>query len=274
MQTATAVRQTTARATKRVSEKEILRHEFLTIAEVAILLRVSERTVYNLIYQGTLRATKVTSRVTIIPKDDFCNMIKINEYNRTSESSRQQGKEDKPLSLPVAKTVKKAAAQEAPKPRRPRSKPKSELKPSTDYKQSVKDTFIDSTELTEPGYTMEEICKKYSYTYGRFYNLRMRYSIPCVKMDGHKCFPRKAVEEAMASEVERLGKDLSEDWYSCFDLMKKYGIGKTQVRRFAMTHGVRMKKMYNRRMYYLKADWDEARKKAEDGSTSTKKGRG
>jgi len=56
--------------------------------------------------------------------------------------------------------------------------------------------------------------------------------------------------------------------------MKNYGIGKTQVRRFAMTHGVRMKKMYNRRMYYLKADWDEARKKAEDGSTSTKKGRG
>ena len=150
MQTATAVRQTTARATKRVSEKEILRHEFLTIAEVAILLRVSERTVYNLIYQGTLRATKVTSRVTIIHKDDFCNMIKINEYNRTTENSRQQGKEDKPLSLPVAKTVKKAAAQEAPKPRRPRSKPKSELKPSTDYKQSVKDTFIDSTELTEP----------------------------------------------------------------------------------------------------------------------------
>ena len=25
-------------------------------------------------------------------------------------------------------------------------------------------------------------------------------------------------------------------------------------------------------MYYLKADWDEARKKAEDGSASTKKG--
>lgn len=274
MQTATAERQTTARAKKRVSEKEILRHEFLTIAEVAILLRVSERIVYNLIYQGTLRATKVTSRVTIIPKDDFCNMIKINEYNRTTGSSRQQGKEDKPLSLPVAKTVKKATAQEAPKPRHPRSKPKSEMKPSTDYKQSVKDTFIDSAELTEPVYTMEEICKKYGYTYGRFYNLRMRYSIPCVKMDGHKCFPRKAVDEAMASEVERLGKDLSEDWYSCFDLMKKYGIGKTQVRRFAMTHGVRMKKMYNRRMYYLKADWDEARKKAEDGSTSTKKGRG
>ena len=57
------------------SEKEILSHEFLTIAEVAQLLRVSQRTVYNLIYNGSLRATKVTSRITIIPKDDFMNMI-------------------------------------------------------------------------------------------------------------------------------------------------------------------------------------------------------
>ena len=123
------------------------------------------------------------------------------------------GKEDKPLSPACCQDREKAAAQEAPKPRRSRSKPKSELKPFTDYKQSVKDTFIDSTELTEPVYTMEEICKKYSYTYGRFYNLRMRYSIPCVKMDGHKCFPERRWRR-LWPEVERLGKDLSEDLYS------------------------------------------------------------
>ena len=87
------------------------------------------------------------------------------------------------------------------------------------------------------------------------------------------CFPKKAVEDAMTAEAERLGKDLSADWYSCFDLMKKHGLGKTQVRRFAMTHGVRMRKMYNRRMYYLKADWDAARKEAEEKSASTKRGR-
>lgn len=255
-----------------VSEREILRHEFLTIAEVALLLRVTERTVYNLIYQGTLRATKVTKRITIIPKEDFLNMMRINDYNAALSPSKpslrekagREGKEKavNDVAMPQAATAK------------PRKRKAAPLKPATSYKQSVKDTFTDADSLTEPVYTMEEICKRYSYTYGRFYNLRMRYSIPCVRMDGHKCFPQKAVDEAMTAEKERLGRDLSADWYSCADLMKLYGLGKTQVRRFAVTHGVRMKKMYNRRMYYLKADWDAARKEAEAKSASTKKGRG
>lgn len=261
------------------SEKEILSHEFLTIAEVAILLRVTQRTVYNLIYNGSLRATKVTSRLTIVPKEDFMNMIKINEYNRSAGLPVQQGKES--VSPAVTEAATEAATETVSpeqssennaKPRKA-SKPrprKTPLKPSSDFKQSVKDTFREAGDITEPVYTMEEICSKYKYTYGRFYNLRMRYSIPCVKMDGHKCFPREAVDAAMASEDERLGRDLSEDWYSCFDLMKRHGLGKTQVRRFAKTHGVRMKKVCNRRMYYLKADWDAARKAAEEKSTSTK----
>lgn len=267
---------TTARKGAKLSEKEILKHEFLTIAEVALLLRVTQRTVYNLIYNGSLRATKITTRITIIPKEDFMNMIRINDYNRANGLDQQQGKE---IHLPsVADTIGTEPEQpstEKPTPRKPH-KPRSRktpLKPSSDFKQSVKDTFAEASDISEPVYTLEEICKKYKYTYGRFYNLRMRYSIPCVKMDGHKCFPRKAVDTAMSQEDERLGRDLSKDWYSCFDLMKKHGLGKTQVRRFAVTHGVRMKKVCNRRMYYLKADWDAARKLAEEKSTSTKAAR-
>lgn len=253
-----------------VSEREILRHEFLTIAEVALLLRVTERTVYNLIYQGTLRAVKVTKRITIIPKEDFLNMIRINDYNATLSPSKPSLREK------AGREGKEKIANDEPIPQTaatPRKRKAAPLKPATSYKQSVKDTFTDADTLTEPVYTMEEICRRYSYTYGRFYNLRMRYSIPCVRMDGHKCFPRSAVDEAMTAERERLGRDLSADWYSCYDLMKKFGLGKTQVRRFAVTHGVRMKKMYNRRMYYLKADWDAARREAEAKSASTKKGR-
>lgn len=41
---------TTARKRAKLSEKEILKHEFLTIAEVALVLRVAQRTVYNVIY--------------------------------------------------------------------------------------------------------------------------------------------------------------------------------------------------------------------------------
>ena len=42
-----------------------------------------------------------------------------------------------------------------------------------------------------------------------------------------------------------------------------FGLGKTQVRRFALTHGVRTKRIHGNRLYYLKADWDAARKEAE-----------
>ena len=107
-------------------------------------------------------------------------------------------------------------------------------------------------------------------TYGRFYNLRMRYSIPCVKANATKCFPKAEVDNAMAQEAERLGSNLSEHWYSCFDIMRLFGLGKTQVRRFALTHGVRTKRIHGNRLYYLKADWDEARKVAERKSASTK----
>ena len=63
---------------------------------------------------------------------------------------------------------------------------------------------------------------------------------------------------------------ISDDWYTCFDIMKLYGLGKTQVRRFAETHGVRIRKFKGGRAnYYLKADWEAARKKAEKSSTTT-----
>ena len=81
---------------------------------------------------------------------------------------------------------------------------------------------------------------------------------------------RYLMDKAMAEEEERLGNNLSEHWYSCFDIMRLFGLGKTQVRRFALTHGVRTKRIHGNRLYYLKADWDAARKEAERKSSSTK----
>ena len=81
---------------------------------------------------------------------------------------------------------------------------------------------------------------------------------------------RYLMDKAMAEEAERLGSNLSVHWYSCFDIMRLFGLGKTQVRRFALTHGVRTKRIHGNRLYYLKADWDAARKIAERKSASTK----
>lgn len=59
---------------------------FLTIGEVADILQVSSRTVYNLIYKGTLRACRLTYHITIITKEDFFLMIRETTYCKRSVS--------------------------------------------------------------------------------------------------------------------------------------------------------------------------------------------
>lgn len=120
-------------------------------------------------------------------------------------------------------------------------------------------------------YTMAEVLRIFNIKYGRFYEVRNRYQLSSVHAWGTTCFKKDEVKKAIELYNEEQGKSLSDDWYSCFDIMKLYGLGKTQVRRFAETHGVRIKKAKGGRAnYYLKADWEAARKKAEKKSTSTK----
>ena len=69
---------------------------FLTIGEVADILQVSSRTVYNLIYNGTLRACRLTYHITIITKEDFFLMIRETTYCKRSVSIfARQGKKKK-----------------------------------------------------------------------------------------------------------------------------------------------------------------------------------
>lgn len=245
---------------------------FLTIGEVADILQVSSRTVYNLIYKGTLRACRITYHITLITKEDFFLMIKETTYCKRSFSvfARQGKKTKKKMNGERQEKEQTALIRQEGKKGTKGSPTKRRLIPAASYKQSVRDTFTDRESVGGDLYTMAEICQKFNYTYGRFYNLRMRYSIPCIKANATKCFPKAEVDKAMAEEDERLGNNLSEHWYSCFDIMRLFGLGKTQVRRFALTHGVRTKRIHGNRLYYLKADWDAARKEAERKSASTK----
>ncbi|RGO10842.1 helix-turn-helix domain-containing protein [Phocaeicola dorei] len=245
---------------------------FLTIGEVAGLLQVSNRTVYNLIYKGTLRACRITYHTTLITKEDFFLMIKGTTYCKRSVSvfAKQSKKTKGNMKENMQTTEGTALSRHEGKKKTKGSPTKRRLIPAANYKQSVRDTFTDKDCIAGDLYTMAEICQKFNYTYGRFYNFRMRYSIPCVKANSTKCFPKAEVDKAMAEEEERLGNNLSEHWYSCFDIMRLFGLGKTQVRRFALTHGVRTKRIHGNRLYYLKADWDAARKEAERKSSSTK----
>ena len=118
---------------------------------------------------------------------------------------------------------------------------------------------------------MAEVMSKFNIKYGRLYEIRNRYQLAAFHAWGTTAFRKSDVEKAIAKYDEEQGKAQTEAYYTCFDIMQKYGLGKTQVRRFAETHGVRIKKAKGGRAnLYLKADWEAARKKAEKTSASTK----
>lgn len=273
-----------------MNETDILSREMLNIKEVAFLLRVTERQVRNFIYKGRLKASRVSYHVTIITRTNLMAMLDGSEYNKESPSifSSQRrpstGKRAKKdardfdnvagdHSFSHGREKKRRGEGAATPPTYPtKTKEKRQLIPSSSYYQSVKDTFVEEGSIKGDTYTLAEICRKYGYTYGRFYNLRMKYDIPCMKGMKTKCFPVEVVDKAMTDERASQGKDLTEHYYTCADIMRLYGLGKTQVRRFAQTHDVRIKKCGHLN-YYMKADWEAARKKAEKISTSTKERR-
>lgn len=273
-----------------MNEADILSREMLNIKEVAFLLRVTERQVRNLIYKGRLKASRVSYHLTVITRSNLMAMLDGNDYNKESPSlfSTQRkpstkksrlkkagsGEPEKDgLSISYEREKKRRGEGAAPPPTKPETRKKRQLIPASAYNQSVKDTFVEEGGIQGDTYTLAEICRKYDYTYGRFYNLRMKYNIPCVKGMKTKCFPVEAVDKAMADERKSQGKDLTEHYYTCADIMRLYGLGKTQVRRFAQTHDVCIKKCGHIN-YYMKADWEAARRKAAEISTSTKEKRG
>ena len=188
---------------------------FLTIGEVADILQVSSRTVYNLIYKGTLRACRITYHITLITKEDFFLMIKETTYCKRSVSifAKQGKKTKKKMNGERQEKEQTALIRQEGKKGTNGSPTKRLLVPAAHYKQSVRDTFTDRESVGGDLYTMAEICQKFNYTYGRYYTLRMRYSIPCIKANSTKCFPKAEVDRAMAQEAERLGNHLSEQWH-------------------------------------------------------------
>lgn len=117
---------------------------FLTIGEVADILQVSSRTVYNLIYKGTLRACRLTYHITIITKEDFFLMIKETTYCKRSVSifAGQRKKTKKKMNEDTPNTEKDLSQKEGKK--KAKGSPKRQLIPAANYKQSVRDTFTDN----------------------------------------------------------------------------------------------------------------------------------
>lgn len=223
----------------------------LTIKEAADFLRISRRSVFYLISNGRIQTVKLSPRMTRIPLDEIIRLTEnpTNAVSLTTPNSSSFHSQTKTTAKPETGSVNKNA-----KCRR------------TPAHEKAPEGVTHSTH-----YTIAEVLSKFGIKYGRFYEVRNRYQLPSIHAWGTTAFRKADVDDAIAKYNEEQGRAQQEAYYTCFDIMQKYGLGKTQVRRFAETHGVRIKKAKGGRAnLYLKADWDAARKKAEAISASTK----
>jgi len=226
----------------------------MSVEETAQAVSISVKTVRSLIRQGRLRAVNFGTRMTRIYLQDLLEIAKGQGYQVVLPSSLSlEGATSK-----KAQRLKDAETGSVNKLAKCRKTPRAG--------ERAPDGVTHDTH-----YTMAEVLSTFNIKYGRFYEVRNRYQLQSVHAWGTTCFKKEDVERVIGLYNEEQGKNISDDWYTCFDIMKLYGLGKTQVRRFAETHGVRIRKFKGGRAnYYLKADWEPARKKAEKSSTTTK----
>ena len=226
----------------------------LTIKEAADFLRISRRSLFYLISKGRLQAVRLSPRMT---------RISLHELQRLTESAFVASASSFPPFNNDNREKKKPDVPAKPETGNVNKKAKCRITPASD--------IAPEGVTHKTHYTMAEVMSKFNIKYGRLYEIRNRYQLASIHAWGTTAFRKKDVEKAIAKYNEEQGKAQQEAYYTCFDIMQKYGLGKTQVRRFAETHGVRIKKAKGGRAnLYLKADWEAARKNAEKTSASTK----
>ena len=228
----------------------------LSVKDASVAISVSTKMVRLLIASGRLKAVNLGKRMTRISLQELTDFAQGQGCNVVLPSSSlpfNNNKREKKKSITTAK----------PETGNVNKRAKCRMTPASDI--APEGVTHDSH------YTLAEVMRKFGIKYGRFYEVRNRFQLPSVHAWGTTAFRKEDVEEAIAKYNEEQGKAQTEAYYTCFDIMQKYGLGKTQVRRFAETHGVRIKKAKGGRAnLYLKADWEAARKKAEKTSASTK----
>ena len=216
----------------------------LSVKDASIAIGVSTKMIRKLIFSGRIKSENLGIRMTRITLDEILKLAEANgcEVIMPNDHARPTKKPETGRINKKAKCRKTPACAIAPE-----------------------GVTLDTH------YTMAEVLSKFNIKYGRFYEVRNRYQLKSIHAFGTSCFIKEEVENAIAKYNEEQGRGMSEAYYTCFEIMQKFGLGKTQVRRFAKTHGVRIKKVQNGQTnLYLKADWDAARKQAEAKSPCTK----
>lgn len=233
--------------------------EFLSVAEVGVLLGVTTRAIYYLIERGTLPAAQLSNRWTIIRRSDVEKMLIARPYEPKNESSTE-GSDEKGQTITEFYTTKEvldkfsisnswlftvAKRQNIPKVTQHGKTYWS--KKHCDMIFGKKNTTID--EISE-WYSVAEIQEKYGMSLPAIYSLVSKIGIPKKKEGKEVRYSKRHFDAAKGT-----AEPVESEWYSIAEATEKFNMTRDQLYHYIKTYKVK-KKMVGKYCYLAKEEVD------------------
>ncbi|PXY01867.1 DNA-binding protein [Marinifilum breve] len=238
---------------------EILKsREFLKVAEASALLGLSRQTVYNLIYSGQLKASKISPRITLIKRSDIDEMFsnaKTLQINPTSKNEKQP----EFYSITEIKNKFNVGDTWAYKIIREKKIPRIKRKGKSYYSKTHVDNHFkkhlsSKTREVNDWARIDDLMKELHMTETAIYSLVSRVGIPKKRDGRHMLYSKnhilierglikKEEPQYYTSEEAMLKYNISRD--SLYALIKKYSIPKIKAGRYIKVAKTELDNLFN-----------------------------
>ena len=225
--------------------------DYFTFAQAAKLMGVSRQYIYKLVKEDKLRASRLSSRMSIIRRADIELMLKVRPYER------RRVKDD--IDITEYYTAEQIAEKYKVKPKwvwtytRENNIPKVKIRQFNYYSKKHIDAVFakyKTDEALTEWYTPEEIQEKYGMTRVAIRSQVYRNNIPSKKEHGQIFYSKIHFDLSKSSEQESTA-----EYYTVQEAMKKYNLSRDSVYGVLQFHEIKREKK-GRYVRFLKVDFD------------------
>lgn len=214
--------------------EQLKERPFLSIAETATLLGLSLQGVYKQIYAGRLRASKITSRLSVVRREDIERMLAERPYEKRQPRDAIVITElyttDEVCDIyDISRAVLFAIAKRE-------NIPRTHNRGKTYWSKRHIDAYFakkaPDTSITE-WCTAENISTRFDMTITAVYNFVFAHNIPKKKVKGRSHYSTRHVEEAKG-----VLDAIAPSYYTVKEAMAKYGLTRNQLYHYTKQHNI------------------------------------
>lgn len=222
----------TAEQKKKV--KDIVDRPYLKVSEAGRLLGVARQTIYDHIYAGRLKAYRITSRLTVVRREDIEQMLAERPYQKrqprdTAVISELYTTEEASEVLGVARATLFAIAK---RERFPRTYNRGKSYWSKQHIDAYRAKTAPDSTITE-WCTAEEIAERFAMTLTAVYSFAFDHNIPKKKVKGRSYYSTKHIEQAKG-----VLDSTAPSYYTIQEAMEKYGLTRDQLYHYTKQYNI------------------------------------